>query len=302
MKTKAYQFLLKPRLLYVHFALNKLRNNAKSFDDRSFITRMFKIKIGKKLDLDNVVLFNEKMQWLKLFNRKQVYTTMVDKHAVKKYVSDIVGNEYVIKELGAWDHYYDIDFEALPNQFVLKTTHGCGDMLIVKDKNKCDFSKYNSSFETSLSKSYYYVAREWPYKDVPPKIIAEELIVDQNYEHLPVYKFFCFDGEPYICQVIQNDKQRNETIDYFDMDYNKLKLRQNYPNSKKPLPKPEKYKEMQELCRQLTKGIPFVRCDLYYANNKILFSEFTFFSDAGFEPFHPKKWDLVLGEKIKLDK
>ena len=226
---------------------------------------------------------------------------MVDKHAAKKYVASIIGGDYVAKEYGVFKHFKDIDFSALPDTFVVKTTHGCGCMLICKDKKSIEYVKESNRFEQSLSDDYFIHCREWPYKNVPHQIIVEEFLPsEKDNEVLPVYKFFCFNGEPYLAQVIINDKQLNETIDYYDMNWNKLNIKQNYPNCKKRVPMPNCLQEMIEVARKLSQGIPFVRCDLFISKGKVYFSEFTFFSDAGFEPFHPKKWDLFLGEMIKL--
>lgn len=294
---KIYQ---NPRRLYIRYAFHKLNAISKSLSDEEYLSQFYKIMFGKRLNLSEPKTFNEKMQWLKLYNRNPSYTVMVDKHLSKRLVSRIIGDNYVAKEYGCWDSFDEIDFANLPNSFVLKTTHGCGTILICKNKCSCDYLSYRDTFQQSLEDNFYYHLREWPYKDVEPKIIAEEYLSDGQNSILPVYKFFCFNGAPYLVQVIQNDKQYNESIDYMDMKWNRLKLKQNFPNSKVLLPKPECFEKMKEVCTKLTKGIPFVRCDLYAIGTKIYFSEFTFFSDAGFEPFHPKKWDLILGEKIIL--
>ena len=299
---KIKRLLNNPRALYVHFALKRFEKKCKSvhLSDEEYLSYLFKIRVGKKLNLMNPKSFNEKMQWLKLYNRQPIYSVMVDKDAVKDYVSRIIGEQFLIKRIGVWKSFDDINFDDLPEQFVLKTTHGCGGMLVCEDKFKINPNQYRNSFEASLTDNYYFHSREWPYKNVVPQIIAEEFMRDGNNKVLPVYKFFCFNGEPFIAQVIQNDKNSNETIDYVDMDYKLLKIRQNYPNSKRPLPMPSNFDEMKTICRKLTKGIPFVRCDLYSINGKTFFSEFTFFSDAGLERFYPEKWDYILGEKIIL--
>ena len=243
------------------------------------------------------------MQWLKFFNQQSIYTIMAGKHTVKDYVSKTIGEEYIAKEYGCWDHFDDIDFDSLPNSFVLKTTHGCGSMFICHNKNQFNgFESLKEKFEESLRLRYYDNYFEWPYRDIKPQIIAEELLDDGNNKILPVYKFFCFNGEPLIAQIIQNDKQDNETIDYIDMDFNFLKLSQGYPNSKKKnrLARPKLFESMKDIARKLSKDAPFIRVDLYDLGSKILFSEFTFFSDAGFARFFPKKWDYILGDKIKL--
>lgn len=292
--------ILNPRWIFARFALRKIKKESHNLSDKEYIETMFRIRVGYKLDLSNPITFNEKMNFLKLFNRKNQYTLMVDKHAVKAYVSDLIGEEYIAKELGVYNRAEDIDVSMLPERFVLKTTHGCGGMIIVKNKGDFDINQAVRTLNPSLESNYYYWCREWPYKNVKPRIIAEEFLKDDNYDVLPVYKFFCFDGQPFLLQGIKNDKHENETIDYFDMSWNNLHIRQNFPNSRSPLKKPASFEKMIEFCKAMTKGIPFVRCDFYDVNGHPYFSEFTFYSDAGFEKFHPKKWDRILGDKIDL--
>ena len=297
---KVFKYLFHPRNIYVRFAIVNLKKNSDSLDDKEYLSKHFRIVMVKDINWSNPSTFNEKMQWLKLYNRNNLFTTMVDKHAVKDYISSKIGSKYVAKEVGVYNSVQEIDINKLPDRFVLKTTHGCGGMVVVTDKTQFNLAEVDDKLSRGLSQNYYYNCREWPYKNVPPKIIAEEFLKDDNYDVLPVYKFLCFNGEPYILQAIQNDKHPNESIDYFDMSWNKLPIKQNYPNSKHPLNKPTSFEEMKVLCRKLTKDIPFVRCDFYDVNGRAYFSEFTFFSDAGFERFHPKKWDLILGKKIVL--
>ena len=297
---KIIHYLFHPSEFFIRKKILQLQRNEKLYTDEEFIKAFFKLKIGNDLNLDNPVTFNEKIQWLKLFDRNPLYTTMVDKHAVKKYVCDIIGDEYIATEYACFDSFDDIDFSKLPDKFVLKTTHTSGCVYICKDKNKLDISQIRNKFVRSLNDDYFMHCREWPYKNVPHRIIAEELLETPGFSVLPVYKFFCFNGQPFILQAIKNDKQLNEEIDYYDLKWQKLKLRQNYQNCKKAFPKPQCFEKMVELARKLSKGIPFVRCDFFEVCNKVYFSEFTFFSDAGFEKFHPKKWDFILGNKIEL--
>lgn len=279
--------------------------------DKLYLKLVYRIRMGKKLDLKNPQTFSEKLQWLKLHDRKPIYTTMVDKYEAKKYVAERIGEQYIIPTLGVWNHFDEIDFDKLPDQFVLKCTHDSGGLVIVRDKKKFDRRAAKKKIEGSLKRNFYWKGREWPYKNVEPRIIAEKYIEDPNgslrdYKffcfaaNLPVYKFLCFSGEPIIIQTIQNDKTKDETIDYFDLEWNLLDLRQNYENSNTPLPKPNMLHEMIDVAKKLSKGHLFIRIDLYQANEKVLFSEFTFFSDAGFEGFRPPEWDTLLGEKINL--
>ena len=271
------------------------------FSDEWYLKRLFEVCLGRKLNLDSPSTFNEKMQWLKLYDRKPKYSIMADKYAVKKYVADKIGEEYVIQSLGGpWKSFSEIDFGKLPKQFVLKTNHDSGGVVVCKDKNGLDKQKANKLLSKHLKRNYYYKSREWPYKNVKPCIFAEEYVKDGNNDFLPVYKFLCFHGEPRIIQTIQNDKQPNESIDYFDTEWNLLKLKQGFPNSVKPFEKPEKLKEMCEIARKLSKEHAFLRVDLYIINNEIKFSEFTFYSDAGLSKFEPESWDITLGDWIKL--
>lgn len=270
------------------------------FSDKASIKLMYRLLMKKKLNLKEPKTFNEKLNWMKLYYRKPIMTTMVDKYEVKKYVSDIIGSEHVIPSIAICDKWDDIDFDVLEVPFVMKTTHSSGVIAVVKDKETFDYKKTKKKFNKSLRQNYFYSCREWPYKDVKPRIIVEQFVKDDKEDNLPVYKFFCFNGEPYLVQTIKNDKTSYETIDYFDMDWKFLELKQNFENSEVPLSKPSNFEEMKELAAKLSKGFPFVRVDLYSVNGKVYFSEFTFFSDAGNQRFYPDEWDMILGEKIAL--
>ena len=270
------------------------------FSDKASIKLKYRFLMKRKLNLKSPQTFNEKLNWIKLYYRKPIMTTMVDKYEVKQYVTDIIGPEYVIPSIAIYDKWDDIDFNTLKTPFVMKTTHASGVIKIVKDLESFDKETTKKIFNKSLKQNYFYSCREWPYKNVKPRIIIEQFIKDEKEDNLPVYKFFCFNGEPYLVQTIKNDKTTYETIDYFDMDWKFLNLKQNFENSKEPLNKPVNFEEMKELAAKLSKGFPFVRVDLYSVNNIIYFSEFTFFSDAGYQRFYPDEWDLILGEKIIL--
>ena len=268
---------------------------------KPWISYRFKKLAHYKMDWKNPKTFNQKLQWLKLYDRKPIYTTMVDKYGAKKYVADIIGEEYIIPTLGVWDKFSDIDFDSLPNQFVLKCTHDSGGMCIVRNKSEFDKKQAKKKFKIALNRNPYSVDREWPYKNVKPRIIAEKYMQDGDSKFLPVYKFFCFDGRAKIVQVIQNDKTPDETIDYFDREWNLLELRQNFPNSKMPLKKPECLDKMLEIVDTLAQSKKnFIRVDLYIINGAIYFSEYTFFSDSGTAKFHPSHWDETLGSWITL--
>ncbi|MBR2309194.1 MAG: glycosyl transferase [Oscillospiraceae bacterium] len=268
--------------------------------DRAMLKLEYRIKLHKKLDLENPRTFNEKLQWLKLYNRKPIHTTMVDKVAVKEYVSAAIGEEYVVKTLGVWDRFADINFDSLPDRFVLKCNHDSGSVVLCRDKKTFDKAAAEKLLSRSLGHNAYYFGREWPYKDVKPRILAEEYLQDGEYAFLPVYKVFCFRGEPKIIQTIQNDKQPNETVDYFDTDWNQLDIRQDFPNSVCPVAKPEKLVQMLELAGKLSGDEPYLRIDFYVVNGALYFSEINFFTDAGFGQFYPESWDETLGRWLEL--
>ncbi len=282
------------------FNVNSMIGLYNKLSDEKYLKKQFMLNTGQKLDLTNPIGFNAKMQWLKLYNRQDIYTTMVDKYSVKSYLTPIIGKEHIAGLLGAWTDPDDIEFAKLPDKFVLKTTHGCGGMFICRDKKKLDFLSVKKQLKKALKRNYYNSCREWPYKNVKPRIIAEEYLQDGDSKILNVYKVFCFSGVPYLIQTIQNDKTRDETIDYFDTKWNLLKLKQNFPNSKVPLKRPKTLDEILELSKACSRDIPFVRTDWYEVNGNVIFSEFTFFSDAGLAKFYPSKWDIVLGNMINL--
>lgn len=269
-------------------------------DDAEYLKRQYKVRLGERLNLEHPRGFNEKIQWLKLHDRQPGYVQLVDKYAVKELISKTIGEKYVVPTLGVWNHFDDIDFETLPNEFVLKCTHDSGSVVVVKDKKNMDKETVKEKLERALSKNWYWGAREWPYKNVTPRIMAEKYLKSNGYDNLIVYKFMCFNGVPKIIQVIQDDKTKEESIDYFDVKWNLLDMRQGFPNSKKHLSKPHSLSQMIKLAADLSKGIRFVRVDFFEVDNSPVFSEFTFYSDAGFSEFKPKCWGQVLGDYISI--
>lgn len=295
---KYFKFLTDPLF---RFSVLASRGFYRKVDDEKFLKRKFKMVFKRELNLENPQTFNEKLQWMKLYDRKPEYTKMVDKYEAKKYVADIIGEEYIIPTLGLWDSFDEIDFDSLPEQFVLKCTHDSGGLIICKDKKRLDLKKAKKKIEKSLKTNYYWRGREWPYKNVVPRIVAEKYMQDGSTESLPVYKFFCFDGKATVIQTIQNDKTAIETVDYFDREWNLLELKQNFPNSQAPLSKPKNFEQMLKVADILSKDKKgFLRVDLYEINGQIYFSEFTFFSDGGTAAFSPDFWDYRLGDLIKL--
>lgn len=268
--------------------------------DKLYLQWLFLRKFHRFINWKEPKTFNEKLQWLKIYNRNPEYTKMVDKYAVKNMVSERIGEAYIIPTYGVWENFDDIDFDKLPNQFVLKCTHDSGGLIICKNKDELNYSEVKERLEYSLKNNYYLYGREWPYKNVPKRIMAEQFVSDGKNEVLPVYKFMCFNGEPKIIQTIQNDKQPDESIDYFDIEWNLLDIKQGFPNSEQPYTKPNKLEEMLNVARVLAKKHPFLRVDMYVVNDMIKFSEFTFYSDGGLMPFEPSSWDKKLGKWIVL--
>lgn len=273
-----------------------------NMDDEAYLKRKYRACMGKELNLGSPQTFNEKLQWLKLHDRKPEYTTMVDKYAVKKYVADIIGEEYIIPTLGVWNHFDEINFDKLPNQFVLKCTHDSGGIVICKDKNKLDLKSAKKKMEKCLKRNYYWSSREWPYKDVKPRIIAEQYIEDNNKEgFLTDYKFFCFNGKMKCMYVSVNSHTAKQKIQFFDRNYNLLPIRRDDYLVFDEIPKkPNHLDDMIKIAEQLSRNIPHTRIDFYYIQNRIYFGEITFFTGSGFIPFSEKKWDYKLGSWIKL--
>lgn len=270
--------------------------------DKVFLNAAFRARFGRKLDLKNPKTFNEKLQWMKLYNRNPVYTMMVDKYLVRNYVREIIGEEYLIPLLGAWDDPDKIDFDKLPMQFVLKCNHNSGlGMCICKDKNKLDIAKVKNDLRKGIKQDYYLTGREWPYKNVPRKIIAEKYMVDESGYELKDYKYYCFDGKVRIVMINSDRMSSLETkANYFDENYQPLDFVWGYENAKIPPAKPEKFEEMKSLAEKLSEGIPHVRIDFYQTPQGIFFGEMTFFDGSGFDAIEPIEWDYKIGSWINL--
>ena len=267
--------------------------------------QLFNEIVGYDLNLDNPKTFNEKLQWLKLYYNDPLCTKCADKYKVRDYVKNIIGEEYLIPLIGAYDKAEDIDFDSLPNQFVLKVNWGSGQNIVVKDKSKLDIEKTKKILNEwmDLKSNHYYFFYEWPYKNIKPKILCEKYMANENIENLTVYKTFCFGSEPYLFQVIIDDKTEHERINYYDLNWKKLILKQNYQNFDYDMPKPPTLNLMIDFAKKLSKDFPyFVRVDFYEVNGKIYFSEYTFYSDAGLAKFTPDDWDIKLGNLINLPK
>lgn len=270
--------------------------------DEEYLKRLYKSAMGKELDIDNPKTFNEKLQWLKLYNRRPEYTTMVDKYAVKRYVADKIGEKYIIPTLGVWDHFDDIDFSTLPKQFVLKCTHDSGGLVICKDKAKLDVKKAKSKIEKSLKNNFYLMGREWPYKNVKPRIIAEQYMEDNpDSQELTDYKLMCFNGKVK-CSFTCTSRYAKDglKVTFFDTNWERMPFERHYPAEPNQICKPKSYEEMTQLAEKLADKIPFVRIDFYEIKGKPYFGEMTFFPGNGMEEFTPEEWDETLGSWIEL--
>ena len=317
---------------FVKSFVNKIAGSryGKYLPDKLYLKVLYETKMGRPLNLRNPSTFNEKLQWLKLYDRKPVYTIMVDKYAVKDYVANIIGDEYIIPTYGVWDKCDDIDWDNLPNKFVLKCTHDSGGLVICRDKLKLDKTAAVKKMNDCLKRDYYSFGREWPYKNVPHRIIAEMLLEPRpvrfedlsegsnrggiindlrcadsgaNLQDLPDYKFFCFDGVVKAMFVATDRQNRAEPyFDFFDADFNYLDLRHGHPNAPEHPKKPQSFDLMKRLAARLSKGIAECRVDFYEVNGKPYFGEITFFHHGGFMPFEPSEWDRKFGDWIKLPK
>ena len=268
--------------------------------DKQYIQLQYRWRFNKRLDLNNPLTFSEKLQWLKLYNRQPEYSMMVDKYAVKKYVAEIVGEKYIIPTLGVWDKPEDIEWDKLPDQFVLKCTHDSGGLVICHDKLQFDKGKAIKKLSKCLKANYYWPYREWPYKKVKPRIIAEKFIVDESGKELKDYKIFCFDGIPKIIQV-DYDRFVEHKRNLYDTGWHRLPLTIGYPsNWNREFEKPQGLDKMLEIASLLSTGYPHLRVDLYNMKGNVLFGELTFFHGSGFEKFSPDEWDYKFGEWITL--
>lgn len=269
--------------------------------DKQYLQLMYWALMHRKLDLQNPKSFNEKLQWLKLYDRKPEYTRMVDKYEAKRYVADRIGEQYIIPTLGVWNRFDEIDFEELPNQFVLKCTHDSGGLVICKDKNKLDIEQTREKIETSLNENYYQIWREWPYKNVKPRIIAEKYMEDHEEKELKDYKIYCFNGKMKMLLVVQDRGIKATKGDYFDENYHHLDLRWGFPHADQIPNIPDNIHKMRELAEIISEGLPELRVDFYNVNGKVYFGEITFFDGSGFEKIEPYDWDLKLGSWVDIE-
>lgn len=278
--------------------------------DKEWIKIAFHLSLGYKLDLENPKTFNEKIQWLKLNDRNPIYTLMVDKYEVKKYIGDIIGSKYIIPTYGIWNSFDEICFDKLPKQFVLKCTHDSGGVVVVRDKDTFDKNAAKKKINRCLNRNYYYSGREWPYKNVKPRIIAEknmeELIQgeEKGSQQMIDYKIFTFNGIPKI-MFIATDRENAEVetkFDFYDMEFNHLKIINGHPCAEVPPDRPKNFEEMKLLAKKISKGFPHMRVDFYEVNGNVYFGEITLAHWSGLVPFEPQEWDIKLGEWLEINR
>ena len=281
--------------------MNVLRIISRGLPDKLYLQLVYFKHFNKFIDFNNPKTFNEKLQWLKLYNRKPEYTVMVDKHLVKEYVADIIGEEYIIPTLGVWSDASEIDWNKLPKQFVLKCNNDSGGIVICKNKDNLNVQETIRFLNKRLKNNGFWYGREWPYKGVKPCVIAEKFMSDGGNE-LADYKIHNFNGVPRAVLVCRNRfMESGLTEDFFDAEWKHLDVsRKNYPNSSETIPKPSTLDKMLELSRKLSKSIPFVRADFYDVCGKVYFGEMTFYPASGFERFVPDQYDDLFGEYIEL--
>lgn len=286
----------RPQLLFLTLGHREWFN---WMEDEQYLKIAYWVRMGKRLNLDNPRTYSEKLQWLKLHDRNPLYTKYVDKYEVKKLVAEKIGIEYIIPTIGVWDKADDVDISSLPDRFVLKCTHDSGGLVICKDKKRFDVNAAKKKLAKCLKHSFYWGMREWPYKGVKPRIIAEKYMEDETGE-LRDYKFFCFDGEVKALFIATDRTKKEETkFDFFDANFKHLPFTNGHPNAEIQPAKPVCFDEMKSLAAKLSCGIPQVRIDFYEIEGKVYFGEMTFFHWSGMTPFVPEEWDYKFGSWIK---
>ena len=268
--------------------------------DTNYLRWVFKHNMGYKLDLKNPRSFSEKLQWLKLYDQHHEYTSLVDKVEAKKYVASIIGEKYIIPTLGVWNSIDEIDWNTLPNQFVIKSTNDSGGVVICKDKSKLNIEQAKEKLRGLGKRNYSKYNKEYPYSKVPHRFIAEQYMEDESRYELKDYKIFCFDGKPKFLYVATGRQMRDTRFDFYDINFNHLPVTNGHPNADSRPEKPANFEEMVLIAAQLSKGFPHIRVDLYNCNGKIYFGELTFFHFSGTVPFEPREWDYKFGELLNL--
>ena len=293
----AFALLKKPGVLLYTLAGKEKLN---WMSDKMYLSLVFRFIFGRKINWENPKTFNEKLQWMKINFRDPKLPPLVDKYEVKRIMADELGEEYIIPNLGVWERAEDIDFDTLPDRFVLKCTHDSGSVVICKDKSIFNVDKARESLNAHLQKSSYWLGREWPYRSVKPRIIAEPYLEDEE-GCLKDYKFMCFNGQMKCCFVFSDRfEDSGVKLNVYDREWNLMDMGRKYTTAKQGLVRPENYDLMIKFAEQLSKDLPFVRVDFYEVQGKLYFGEMTFFPNSGFTAFHPDSWDEVMGEWLAL--
>lgn len=297
--SKMQVFLKEPGKLLSSLAARGLFN---WLPDKAYLRLVFRSRIGTSLDLDNVQTYNEKLQWLKLHYRPQEQVRLADKVEVRRYVQARIGAEYLIPILGVYDKVEDIPWNYMPNRFVLKCSHASSANIVCVDKSKLNIPKTQSQLQRWMRRNWFWYGREWPYLGIKPRILAEEFLDDGHQTGLVDYKFFCFDGHPRVLFVAtdRQSAQEETKFDFYDLDWNKLPIVNGHPNSSQVMEKPASFDEMLRIARELSRGFPHVRIDLYEVHGRVFFGEMTFYHYSGFTQFKPFKWDVIFGSWLKL--
>ena len=270
---------------------------SQTMPDEEYIKKVYFLNFLKKINLENPTTFNEKLNWMKLYKREVQYTQMADKYAVKDIVSTLIGSQYVVKNYGVFNSWDEIDFSGLPSQFVLKGTHDSGGAFLCRDKNTFNYAAVREKIVSNQNKNFYYWYREWPYKNIKPRIIVDELLDDHTGNELQDYKFWCFNGKPMYMYI--TIKGKNVYENFYDMEYKPVGINHLFPRHEPEFEKPANFELMKNLAAKLSKDLPFVRVDFYDVKGRVYFGEYTFYDWGGMRPFRGN-WDKKLGELITL--
>lgn len=295
--SKLSKFLSNPRILVPHLGA---RGFFHGIDDEAYLKFCYRAYLGHELDLDNPSTYNEKLQWLKLYDRNPLYTKLVDKAEVKPWVAERIGWEHVVPTYGVWNSFDEIDFDLLPERFVLKCTHDSGGLAVCRNQSTFDFDAARRKIGRALSRNFFWSGREWPYRDVKPRILAEQYLDSDGSAGLTDYKFMCFDGKVRCVFTCIGRAEGDVRVDFFDRYWNHLPFTRNSPNADVPPEAPENLEGLISAAQELASGIPFVRVDFYEVAGKSLFGEMTFYPGSGFYGFEPYEWDERFGSWIEL--
>lgn len=287
------KFKSDPRHAVTVFFQRKFSN----LSDKTYLKVLYRLIFGRSLNLENPKTFNEKLNWLKLYCRRPEFSLMADKFEVKQHVKNLIGEQYVVKNYGVYERWDDIDFDSLPDSFVIKGTHDSGGAFICKNKATFDKKLVREKVEANQRRSFFYWYREWPYKNIRPRIIVDELLDDHTGNELRDYKFWCFNGKPTYMYCTIKGKEVYEN--FYDMDFQPVMIDHGFPRHQPEFDKPKNFELMKKLALKLSEGVPFVRVDFFDVEGKVYFGEYTFYDWGGMRPFNGL-WDLELGKKMTL--